>query len=110
MCLVSSPLLGARLPPGVVLNTVPPGVVEYSWGMWAESCTATRRTAGMSRLRVARPPADMSPVRAAAGVADGTGTRLSRCGTLTSVVLHVVGEDPKQDGDFLQNDAQSGGL
>lgn len=50
------------LPPGVVLNIVPPGVVEYSWGMWAESCTATRRTAGMSRPLLLWLPADMLSV------------------------------------------------
>lgn len=52
--------LATSLPPGVVLNIVPPGVVEYSWGMWAESCTATRRTAGMFRLLLLwLPAADM---------------------------------------------------
>lgn len=57
----------ALLPPGVVLNRVPPGVLEYSWGMWAASWMATRLTAGISRPRLVWPPADMSNRTGSAG-------------------------------------------
>lgn len=106
-------LFCAWVPPGVVLNTVPPGVVEYSWGMWAESWMAIRLTAGISRLLVVWPPADISLGRHRRGKLlqvwrTGRYEAAELRSDLRKVTsgLHVSREHPKQAWDFLQNNSR----
>lgn len=105
------------LPPGVVLNMVPPGVVEYSWGMWAASWMATRFMAGISRLRLAWLPADISLIAAdqltggklfVASLPARTTPQINRW--QVTLCRHVVRATPKQPSDFLPNNTRRGGL